>query len=111
MWSAAEKRTPSRLKSSEVDTNIRKLIVQLTQGNVARAAVILDDISAFLDERTMALNQPGAASTERARQTMFAMEEVRVMLTQNNCRGALDAARDAAKEWNALKVVPNGKES
>ena len=36
---------------------------------------------------------------QRAQQTMFAIDEVRMLLSQRDFEGATTAARDAAKEW------------
>ena len=41
----------------------------------------------------------GSLDMQRAQQTMFAVDEVRTLLSQEDYEGAATAARDAAKEW------------
>jgi hypothetical protein len=42
---------------------------------------------------------PEDLDMQRAQQTMFAIDEVRMLLAQRDFEGAATAARDAAKEW------------
>ncbi len=41
----------------------------------------------------------GSMPKLQAQQTKFAIDEVQMLVKQQDLRGALDAARDAAKEW------------
>jgi hypothetical protein len=79
--------------------NIRELIVQLNRGNSEKALplvnLVSDDLSAILGSGMDAKSGP----MQQAQQTKFAIDEVRTLLGERDLRGALDAARDAGKEW------------
>lgn len=45
---------------------------------------------------------PLSIDMRRTQQTMFAIDEVRMLLSQHDFEGAMAAARDAAKEWRQL---------
>ena len=92
---------PSEGKSKPVDVatvvaNLRDLTVHLHRGNAAEATKIAAQAAGQLQEIIGAGGEP---ETARAQQTLFAIEEVRIMLSQDDVNGALAAARDAAKEW------------
>jgi hypothetical protein len=99
----------NRLNSSEVTANIRELIVQLMRGNATQAEALVEGVSGFLKQTQKSKEDRGGASIHRAQQTMYAIDEVRMMLAQGDYPSAVAAARDAGKEWNARKVVPTGK--
>ena len=80
-----------------VTEGIKDLIVHLHRGNTGQAETILRDVTGSLTKMMQA--ESDATSLHRAQQTMFAFEEVRIMLGERNFRGAADAARDAGKEW------------
>lgn len=91
-------------KSKPVDvanvvTNLRDLTVHLHRGNAAAATTIAAQAAEQLQEIILAGDEPGSFVIGRAQQTLFAIEEVRIMLGQDDVNGALAAARDAAKEW------------
>jgi hypothetical protein len=73
--------------------------VHLHRGNAAEAKTIAAQAAEQLQEIIQATDAPADVLVERAQQTMFAIEEVRIMLSQDDVNGALAAARDAAKEW------------
>lgn len=88
-------------KSKEVDlanvvANLRDLTVHLHRGNAAAATTIAAQAAEQLQEIIQLGEEPGTA---RAQQTLFAIEEVRIMLAQDDVNGALAASRDATKEW------------
>lgn len=88
--------------ASAIRANTRELIVQLSRSNADAAHTLARNVQSELN---MILNSDlDAASTLRvqARQTMFAIEEVLVLVDQNDFRGAWEAARDAAKEWRKI---------
>lgn len=91
-------------KSKVVDpatiaANLRDLTVHLHRGNAAEAKTIATQAAEQLQGILQAGDAPEGVLVERAQQTMFAIEEVRIMLSQDDVNGALAAARDAAKEW------------
>ena len=81
---------------ANVAANLRDLTVHLHRGNTAEAKTIAAQAAEQLQEIIQAGDHP---EVERAQQTMFAIEEVRIMLSQDDVNGALAAARDAGKEW------------
>jgi hypothetical protein len=89
---------PKLLNSSEVIASIRDLIVHLHRGNGAQADSLVTDLAAYL-KGMLSGADPGDLDTQRAQQTMFAIDEVRMLLAQRDLEGAAAAARDAAKEW------------
>ena len=88
------------MDSSQVAANIRELIVHLERGNASRSEAIVADVSVFLKGLLKSKADPQGAAINRAQQTMFALDEVRLMLAEQNFRGATAAARDARTEWN-----------
>ena len=87
------------MNSSKVTANIRELIVHLERGNASRSEAIVADVSVCLKGLLKSKADPQDAMN-RAQQTMFAIDEVRLMLAEQNFRGATAAARDARNEWN-----------
>ena len=83
----------------QVMSSIREVAMLLHRGNVAQAEPILHEIVGCLG----IVMQSGASSedadVQRAQQTLFAIEEVRTLMTQGDFGGAAAAARDAAREW------------
>ncbi len=84
---------------ASVAANLRDLTVHLHRGNAAEAKTIAALAAEQLQEIIQAGVEPEGVLIGRAQQTMFAIEEVRIMLSQDDVNGALAAARDAAKEW------------
>ena len=93
---------------SLVTENIKDLIVHLHRANAGRAATIVDDVAGRLKE-FMLSGDPGSAPMQRAQQTMFAIDEVRILLAQRDFDGAVDAARDAGKEWKQKPASESAK--
>ena len=87
------------MTSSDVFASIRDLIVHLHRGNAERAELIVNEVAGCLTEVLRAGPDPDSVDMQRAQQTMFAIDEVRMLLGQGDLEGAADAARDAAKEW------------
>lgn len=83
---------------ANVAANLRDLTVHLHRGNTAEAKRIAAQAAEQLQEIIQS-DEPESVLIGRAQQTMFAIEEVRIMLSQDDANGALAAARDAAKEW------------
>jgi hypothetical protein len=83
-----------------VTENIRELIVFLERGNASRSEAIVADVSVFLKGILKSKADSQGATMNRTQQTMFAIDEVRLMLAEKNFRSATAAARDARKEWN-----------
>lgn len=90
---------PKPQTSTETLTSIRDLIVHLHRGNTTHAASIASDVAAYLKSVLQSGADPAGSEMQRTQQTMFAIEEVRLLLAQHDNDGALEAARDAAKEW------------
>ena len=82
-----------------VAENLRNLTVQLHRGNSAAAKTFAEQAAEQLQEIIQAGVEPEGALMGKAQQTMFAIEEVRIMLSEDDINSALAAARDAAKEW------------
>ena len=82
-----------------VTTNIRDLIVHLHRGNRGKAESIVADVVGQLEGIMQSGMDPQCSSMLRAQQTTFAIDEVRGLLSQGDLSGAVDAARDAKKEW------------
>lgn len=85
------------LESAEVLPSIRDLIVQLHRSNGPEAENIATDVAAYLKQVIQSEGDP--LDLQRAQQTMFAVEEVRMLLAERDFGAASTAARDAAKEW------------
>jgi hypothetical protein len=95
---------PKLADSSNLVANLRDLTVHLHRGNAAEAKTI----AAQAAERLQEIIVSGGESGSRAQQTLFAIEEVRIMLAEDDVNGALAAARDAAKEWRQ-QLAPSAK--
>jgi len=89
---------PKVVDPANVAANLRDLTVHLHRGNAAEAKTIAAQAAEQLQEIIQA-DDPESVLIARAQQTMFAIEEVRIMLSQDDVNGALAAARDATKEW------------
>lgn len=85
---------------ANVTATIRDLSVHLHRGNAGQAESIVVEVAEYLKEVLLSGADPLSPDMQRAQQTMFAIDEVRVLLTQRDFEGAAAAARDAAKEWN-----------
>ncbi|MEI9813642.1 MAG: hypothetical protein WDO18_13780 [Acidobacteriota bacterium] len=94
-------------KATSVATNIRELIVQLSRGNKAQAVPLAELVRADLTAILASDQDVASMPMQQAQQTMFAIDEVQMLVEQRDLRGALDAARDAAKEW---RVAPRDLE-
>jgi hypothetical protein len=81
--------------------SIRDLIVHLHRGNGPQAETILTGVSGYLKEVMLSRADPESLDMQRAQQTMFAIDEVRMLMSQRDYEGAATAARDAAKEWRS----------
>jgi hypothetical protein len=82
-----------------VIASIRDLIVHLHRGNGTQAELIVTDVARYLKEKMLSGSDPGSLEMQRTQQTMFAIDEVRMLLSQGDFEGAATAARDAAREW------------
>jgi len=91
-----------KLNASEVLTNIRDLIVHLHRGNAAQAESILGDVTEYLKGVMQSGADPAGVEMQRTQQTMFAIDEVKLLLSQGDFTAAGVSARDAAKEWRQL---------
>lgn len=87
------------LSSSDLTARIRDLIVYLHRANETKAEVIVVDVAGHLKEIMRSGGDPSSFEMQRAQQTMFAIDEVLIMLGQRDFEGAATAARDAVKEW------------
>jgi hypothetical protein len=96
---------PNLLNSSEVIASLRDLIVHLHRGNRAQAETIVTDVAGYLKEVMTSGADPETLDMQRTQQTMFAIDEVRMLLSQGDFEGAGAAARDAAKEWRSQPKV------
>jgi hypothetical protein len=107
-WQCRRRRRATELNSAPgVTANIRELVVQLSRGNIARAVPLAESVRTDLDAILASDTDAGSTPKLQAQQTKFAIDEVRMLVEQQDLRGALDAARDAAKEWRA---APNTQE-
>ena len=75
--------------------------MHLHRGNGAQAETILTDVSGSLKEMLLSRADPESVDMQRAQQTMFAIDEVRMLMSQRDFVGAATAAGDAAKEWRS----------
>ena len=98
------------LKPSEVMLSIRDLVVHLRRGNDTQAQSLLAGVTAYLNEQMRSGADPAGPEMQRAQQTIFAIDEVRLLLGQRDFVGATAAARDAEKEWrhNPVSSVAPG---
>jgi hypothetical protein len=90
---------PKPLNSADLTVNIRDLIIQLHRGNGTQAESLVTGVAGCLKEILLSGDDPGSVQMQRAQQTMFAIDEVRMLLANSDFEGAVAAARDAAKEW------------
>lgn len=100
---------PDLGNSPHVTAGIRDLIVHLHRGNGGQAESIVDDVAGRLKDIMLSGMDPGSAPMLRAQQTMFAIDEVKMFLAQRDFDGAVDAARDAGKEWKQRSAAELGK--
>jgi hypothetical protein len=99
---------PKLADTSNLVANLRDLSVHLHRGNAAEAKTIAAEAAERLKEIIVAGDEPGSLLIGRAQQTLFAIEEVRILLAEDDVNGALAAARDASKEWRQ-QLAPNAK--
>ena len=90
---------PKLVDPANVAANLRDLTVHLHRNNAKESKSIAALAAEQLQEIIGSGDEPGSSIVVRAQQTLFAIEEVRIMLSQDDVNGALVAARDAAKEW------------
>lgn len=91
----------SHLESFDIRGSIRDLLVYLHRGNTEQAGKIVVRVTAYLKN---AKANPGASGFSRIEQTTFAIDEVRLLLAERDFKGAVAAARDAAKEWSQAQT-------
>ncbi len=84
---------------------IRDLAVQLHRGNEEQAETIIQDVVHHLKDIMLSGADPGDEEMLRTQQTLFAMDEVRTLVTQRDFDGAATAARDAAREWKQQSTL------
>ena len=96
---------PDLENTLQVTAGIRDLIVHLHRGNGGRAESIVDDVAGRLKIIMLSGEDPKSFPMQRAQQTMFAIDEVRMLLAQRDFDGAVEAARDAGKEWKPKPVA------
>jgi hypothetical protein len=84
---------------SEVLANLRDLKVQLQRGNNSQAESIIAAVSSYLKTVIVSADDSHASEVRRAQQTIFAVDEARIMLSQHDLDAAATAARDATNEW------------
>jgi len=96
---AIAKGEPKLLNSSDMVASIRDLVVHLHRGNGEQAELVVTDVAGCLKEIMLSGADPESLDMQRAQQTMFAIDEVRMLLAQRDFEGAATAARDAAREW------------
>lgn len=87
---------------TDVTANTRELIVQLSRGKRVEARVLAERVGSDLSQILASGPDRIYTSMHEVQQTKFALDEVLLLVDQNDMGGALDAARDAAKEWRAL---------
>ena len=100
---------PKLVDPANVVANLRDLTVHLHRGNTTEATTIAAQAAEQLQEIILAGDEPGSFVIGRAQQTLFAIEEVRILLSQDDVNGALAAARDAAKEWRQQLAPSSAK--
>ena len=87
------------VNSSDLTASIRDLALHLHRGNSGLAETLVERIAHTLKGIIHSGDDPQSFPMLRAQQTMFAIDEVRLLMSQRDFGGALDAARDAGKEW------------
>ena len=104
MKSALAKGESNLLNSTSLLASLRDLIVFLHRGNASKAESIIADVAGYLKGAMQSGADPGSFDMQRTQQTMFAIDEVGVLLAEKDFAGAAIAARDAAKEWTQQPV-------
>jgi hypothetical protein len=97
--SLKRKPEPDLLNSASVLASIRDLVVHLHRGNGPQAESLVAEVAAHLEGIMSSGQDPGSRDMQRAQQTMFAIDEARLLLAKRDFDGAATAARDAAREW------------
>ena len=87
---------------STIGADTRELIMELSRGNADPANTLARRVQAELNMILSSDLDAESTLRQQARQTMFAIEEVLVLVDQSDLRGAWEAARDAAKEWRKI---------
>ena len=90
---------------STIGADTRELIMQLSRGNTDPANTLARRVQAELNMILSSDLDADSSLRLKARQTMFAIEEVLALVDQSDLRGAWEAARDAAKEWRVNAQV------
>ena len=85
------------MESSNLNTAMNDLVVNLHRNNHSKAEAILGDITGCLNDVLKSESDP--TSLHVTQQTLHAVDEVRIQMEERNFKGALEAARDAGKEW------------
>jgi hypothetical protein len=94
---------------AEVTAGIRDLIVHLHRGNSGLAESIVQNVVERLKELIQSEENAKSFPMQRAQQTMFAIDEVRILMAERDFNGAAEAARDAGKEWKQMPAPELGK--
>jgi hypothetical protein len=92
--SAPQKGKAKLENPTDMIEGLRDLTVHIHRGNATQAGTIAADIA----KRLQGMVGSGEEN-KRAQQTLFAIQEVGILLGEGDMTGALTAARDAAKEW------------
>ena len=103
-----DKNKSETASTADVTTGIQDLIVLLHRGNTAPAESIVERVAGTLKEILRSGMDPESFPMRRAQQTMFAIDEVRMLLAQRDYGAAAEAARDAGKEWKQKPVAKLG---
>lgn len=85
-----------------IANNTRELIVQLSRGNSDPAEALAGRVQADLKVILTSGLDPASVLRRQAQQALYAIEEVLALIEQDDLRSALQAARDASKEWRAI---------
>ena len=97
---SAPQKGKSKLENpTDMIEGLRDLTVHIHRGNATQAETIAADIAKRLQGMVRSGEDAGSFGTKRAQQTLFAIQEVGILLGEGDMTGALSAARDAAKEW------------
>jgi len=89
------------INTTALGANIRELIVQASRGNEAQALRLAGLVQADLRTILSSPDDTPRASVDQTQQTLFAIDEVLMLVNQGDLQGALAAARDAGKEWRS----------
>jgi hypothetical protein len=79
------------LTSSDLSGSLRDLVVHLHRSNGPQAEAIVSGVSAFLKDKLLSKADPASEEMQRAQQTMFALDEVRMCLSQGDFEAATRA--------------------